>query len=128
MDMNPDAIFQTVQKGFRVSVGAASTLLESLQNPRVGEEALNKLRTNPNELADELASRGEMTEQEARTFVDSLVNQARSAGTSGGASSPASAAGPTAPPDLQADLEDLVAQITALRKELEDLSSQNPPQ
>ena len=125
--MNPDAIFQTVQKGFRVSIGAAGTLIESLQNPRVGEDALNKLRTNPTELADELANRGEVTEREARTFVDSLMNQARSSGSStpGEYSSPT--AGPAAPADVQADLQDLITQITALRKELADLGSSDNP-
>lgn len=124
--MNPDAIFQSVQKGFRVSIGAAGTLIESLQNPRVGEDAINKLRTNPTELADELASRGEVTEREARTFVDGLLNQTRPSGSSsGGDYSPT--AGPSAPADVQADLQDLITQITALRQELADLGSSNNP-
>lgn len=124
--MNPDAIFQTVQKGFRVSIGAAGTLIESLQNPQVGEEALNKLRTNPTELADELASRGEVTEREARTFVDGLLNQSQPSGSaSGGSYSPT--AGPSAPADVEADLQELITQITALRNELANLgSSENP--
>lgn len=126
--MNPDTIFQTVQKGFRVSIGAAGTLIESLQNPRIGEETLNKLRTNPNELAEELATKGEATEQEARNFVDSLMNQANNPATPGSPGSAANTAAPAAPLDVQTDLQDLVAQITALRKELEDLGSQDQPQ
>lgn len=124
--MNPDAIFQTVQKGFRVSIGAAGTLIESLQNPQIGEEALNKLRTNPTGLADELASRGEVTEREARTFVDSLISQTRPSGSSTGEYS-APTTGPSAPADVQADLQDLITQITALRKELADLGSSDNP-
>jgi polyhydroxyalkanoate synthesis regulator phasin len=72
--MNSNDIFQNVQKGFRVTLGAAGTLIDSLQNPRNGEEALNKLRSNPDQLVEELAAKGEMTEQEARTFVDGLLN------------------------------------------------------
>jgi len=128
MTMNPDTIFQTVQKGFRVSVGAASTLIESLQNPRVGEDALNKLRTNPNELADELANRGEVTEREARMFVDSLFSQSPSSTSTSGTRSATSPTGPTAPLDVQTDLQDLIDQITALRKEVEELGSQDNPQ
>jgi polyhydroxyalkanoate synthesis regulator phasin len=127
MDMNPDAIFQTVQKGFRVSIGAAGTLIESLQNPQIGEDALNKLRTNPTELADELASRGEVTEQEARTFVDNLMNQARPSGSSPAGQYAAPNNGPSAPADVETDLQDLITQITALRKELADLGASNNP-
>ena len=118
--MNPDDIFQTVQKSFRVTLGAAGTLVDSLQNPQNGEEVLNKLRTDPNQLAEELAIKGEATEIEARKFVDTLMAQ-----SSGASDAPrgSSAAEPTAPLDIQNDLEDLITQISALRKELTDLQN-----
>lgn len=117
--MNPDDIFQSVQKGFRVTLGAAGTLAESLQNPQNGQELLERLRTNPNQVAEELAEKGEITEQEARRFVDGLMAQSSGNGSGGTRSTPP--AGPSAPPDIQADLEDLTAQIAALRQELADL-------
>ena len=123
--MNSNDIFQNVQKGFRVTLGAAGTLIDSLQDPRNGEEALNKLRTNPDQLVEELAAKGEMTEQEARTFVDGLLNSAQGASTSSAPGSGSTSNTPSAPPDVQADLEVLTNQIAELRKELQDLTEQD---
>ena len=123
--MNSNDIFQNVQKGFRVTLGAAGTLIDSLQDPRNGEEALNKLRTNPDQLVEELAAKGEMTEQEARTFVDGLLNSAQGASTSSAPDSGSTSNAPSAPPDVQADLEVLTNQIAELRKELQDLTEQD---
>ncbi|MBE9100145.1 hypothetical protein [Vacuolonema iberomarrocanum] len=123
--MNSNDIFQNVQKGFRVTLGAAGTLIDSLQDPRNGEEALNKLRTNPDQLVEELAAKGEMTEQEARTFVDGLLNSAQGASTSSAPGSGSTSNAPSAPPDVQADLEVLTNQIAELRKELQDLTEQD---
>ncbi|MEO1208674.1 MAG: hypothetical protein AAFX78_03945 [Cyanobacteria bacterium J06638_20] len=123
--MNSNDIFQNVQKGFRVTLGAAGTLIDSLQDPRNGEEALNKLRTNPDQLVEELAAKGEMTEQEARTFVDGLINSAQGAAAPPTSGSSSTSGTPSAPPDIQADLEVLTNQIAELRKELKDLTEQD---
>ncbi|MEO1145301.1 MAG: hypothetical protein AAFY26_06855 [Cyanobacteria bacterium J06638_22] len=123
--MNSNDIFQNVQKGFRVTLGAAGTLIDSLQDPRNGEEALNKLRSNPDQLVEELAAKGEMTEQEARTFVDGLLNSAQNAATPPAPGSRPTGNAPSAPPDIQADLEVLTNQIAELRKELKDLTEQD---
>lgn len=124
--MNPEEIFQTVQKGFRVTLGATSTLIESIQNPQQRDEALNKLRTNPTQLAEELAAKGEVTEQEARNFVDTLFSsQQGTTAQSSGAASGSAAGGPVAPPDIENDLKDLTAEIAAMRAELEKLRQQD---
>ena len=124
--MNPDDVLQTLQKGFRVTLGATTALVESIQDPQRREENLAKLRTDPNQLADELAIKGELTEQEARTFVDNLL--AQRSGSSDGGSGGFSRSAPTGPavsPDVQADLQDLTTQIAAMREELERLRQQD---
>lgn len=125
--MNPDEILQGLQKGFRVTLGAASTLAETIQDSQRREETLARLRTDPNGLADDLAAKGEVTEQEARAFLDNLMAQrptgaswGSQAGSSGVPSSSTSGV-PVAPPDIQADLKDLTEQISAMRAELERL-------
>jgi len=125
--MNPDEILQGLQKGFRVTLGAASTLAETIQDSQRREETLARLRTDPNGLAEDLAAKGEVTEQEARAFLENLMTQrpagaswSSPAGSSGGPSSSASGV-PAAPPDIQADLKDLTEQISAMRAELERL-------
>jgi polyhydroxyalkanoate synthesis regulator phasin len=122
--MNPDDIFQTLQKSFRVTLGATTAVIESIQDPYRREENLAKLRTNPAELADELAVKGEATEREARNFVDTLMSQPMGQSSSS-APRPTAPVGPTAPADIQADLKDLTEQIAGLRTELEQLRQQD---
>jgi polyhydroxyalkanoate synthesis regulator phasin len=60
-----------VQKAFYLGVGLASY---------AGEQAKGKLqevRLQAQKLADEMVARGEMTTEEARRFVDDLVQQAQ---------------------------------------------------
>ncbi len=123
--MNPDDVLQTLQKGFRVTLGATTALVESIQDPQRREENLAKLKTNPNQLADELAVKGEATEQEARIFVDGLMAQRPGQTDSGGSFTRSAPSGPTASPEVQADLHDLTTQIAAMREELERLRQQD---
>lgn len=59
-----------VQKAFYLGIGLAAT---------AGEKAggtLGQLRVQAQKLADELVSKGEMTTEEARKFVDEMLKQA----------------------------------------------------
>nr|WP_306469745.1 hypothetical protein [Oscillatoria laete-virens] len=73
-----------------------------------------------------------MTEQEARRFVDSLINQggSRSAEEVEVTVSPPppdlNTAPPAAEPNAQLELQELTAQIAAIRLELEKLREQDP--
>lgn len=122
--MNPDDIFQNLQKGFRITLGATSTVLESIQDSQRREEALNQLRTDPVQLAEELAVKGEATEREARAFVDNLLAQQSGSASAGSSSASASAKTPTAPPEVETDLKELTQKISELRAELEKLRQQ----
>jgi polyhydroxyalkanoate synthesis regulator phasin len=124
--MNSDTILQLVQKGFRVTLGATASLIETLQDPQRRNENLYRLRVELNQLAEEWAAKGEMTEQEARNFVDTILSQ-RAAQSSDEAYSPSSGTGTAtaAPPDVQLDLQELTAQIAAMRAELERLREQD---
>jgi polyhydroxyalkanoate synthesis regulator phasin len=118
--MNSDNLVQTIQKGFRVTLGATTSLIESLQDSQKWNENLSKLnQPNWQQLADELAEKGEQTEREARSFVDNLMAQQNAQSqTSGSASSSTT---PTTSPEIQQEIQDLTAQIAALRSELEQL-------
>ncbi|HEY9648927.1 MAG TPA: hypothetical protein V6C88_21285 [Chroococcidiopsis sp.] len=122
--MNPDIILQSVQKSFRTTLGAAAFVVDLVQQqPEQRDENLNRLKTDFNQVIEEWAVRGETTEQEARTFVENIVQQATAGGqTSGGAGSPPESAPPSA---IQTDLKDLTEQITAMRLELEKLRQQD---
>lgn len=60
-----------VKKAFYMGVGFASYAQEKAGT------TLNELRTQAQKLADEMIERGEISTEEARTFVDELVQQAQ---------------------------------------------------
>jgi polyhydroxyalkanoate synthesis regulator phasin len=60
-----------VQKAVYLGIGMASYAGE-----KAGEK-LGELRVQVQKLADEMVSRGEMTTEEARRFVDDMVNKAQ---------------------------------------------------
>lgn len=128
-----DTLTQLLQKGFRVTLGATTTIVEAIQDPRRREANLSKLTTELSQLAEEWEARGVTTEREARNFVDTIWSQAgqsstaasypSSPSTSSIAPSPA-----TAPPaDVQQDLQELTAQIAAIRAEIERIRDQDNP-
>jgi polyhydroxyalkanoate synthesis regulator phasin len=119
--MNSDTLTQLLQKGFRVTLGATATLVEALQDPERREASVSKLTTELSQLAEILESKGANAEVEARNFVSTLWQQ--------GASSPTPEAGTGEPsptsanvqPEVQQDLQELTAQIAAIRAEIESL-------
>jgi polyhydroxyalkanoate synthesis regulator phasin len=126
--MNSNNLLQLLQTGFRVSLGATTSLVETLQDPQKREENLAQLRTELSQRVIEWAEKGEITELEARRFIDELFRQqSRSTSSSPtGTSSDTVTTSPTssttaASPNVQLELEELTAQISAIRTELEKL-------
>jgi polyhydroxyalkanoate synthesis regulator phasin len=122
--MNSDNILDSLQKGFRVTLGATTSLIESLQDSQKREHNLSLLSSDFNSLVQELAAKGEITEQEARNFVDSVLSQRNPQATTQPIGTPGDTIVTTtsvAPPDVQLELQELTAQIAAIRIELEKL-------
>lgn len=123
--MNSDNLTQLLQQGFRVTLGATASLVETLQDPQKQTQNLDALRLELSHLTTDWAQKGEMTEQEARNFVDNLLNQVgnQQPSPTPGASPSTVTTTPTqaAPLDVELDLQELTAQIAAIRKELEKL-------
>jgi len=121
-----DTVLQLLKKGFRVTIGATATLIEVLQDPQRREQNLSRLRRELDQLAQEWAEKGEMTEQEARSFVDILIAQRRA--DSDRAASEAivtTTAVPVPPPSSEVlELQELTAQLAAIRAELAHLREQ----
>jgi len=112
-----------MQKSFRVSLGATTALVESLQDPQKRDENWTKMQTDFGQLTEEWAEKGEVTEQEARSFVDNLISgqDTQSTSSTSDPSSATTTATPTASADIQQELQELTAHIIALREELEKL-------
>ena len=132
--MNPDNLPQMLQTGFYLTLGATSFLLETLQDPQKREENLDKLRQpDLGLLADELLEKGEMTDREARNFVDTIFSGPGDRENAPSEESVSHQQPDTAtdnPPDsvVQPDvkeIQELTAQMAALRAELENLRAEN---
>lgn len=118
--MNSETGIDFLKKGFHVTLGATTSLVEALQDPLKREETLAQWRLGPNELAEFLAQKGAVTEVEARNFVDGVVAQygSGSASSTGSASSASPYPNPVVDLSLQQDLRELTAQLAELRSQL----------
>ena len=132
--MNLDNLPQMLQTGFHLTLGATSFLIETLQDPLKRSENLDKLtRSDLGLLADELLEKGEMTDREARNFVDTIFSQpgARENAESESVSHQQSDTVTDTPPesvvqpDVKLEIQELTAHMAALRAELENLRAEN---
>lgn len=127
--MSTDNLFTFVQQGFRVTLGATASFMESLQDSQKWDENVHKLQTDWEGLTQEFEKKGEETETEARNFVDSVLNQPSdsqngSTTETSPSSSLTSTTTKTEGDDLQGELQELTAEIAALRSELEKSRSE----
>ena len=127
--MNTDNIVQMMQKGFHVTLGAASFLVDTAVTPsqEQRETNLSKLQSgNLDSLTEEWAVTGEQKEQEAKTFVESVLPQGNFpditfpgfSAPSSGDSTASTNSGPSVPTDIQQDLEALMTELSEIRATL----------
>lgn len=112
----PTNFFDIFQKGFRVTVGAAATLVETLQDPQKREVTLSEFRTELQNRASEWSEKGEMTEQEARKFLEKIFQQDRDASSQEIETSATEIKDNDT--DLQGELKTLTEEIASLKTEL----------
>lgn len=120
--MNSDTLNQLLQKGFRVTLGATATLIETLQDPQSRDANLSKLTSELSQLAEIWEAKGATTEVEARNFVNSLWQQRQTT-----PSAVETTATPVPPSGIQQDLEALTSQIAQIRAEIEKLRADDNP-
>lgn len=112
-------IFEFVQQGFRVTVGAAATLVETLQDPRKRDITFSEFRAELENRTAEWSEKGEMTEAEARKFLEKMF-QKESSKPAGDREVPTSAVEITEE-GLETEIQNLTEQIAALKSELAEL-------
>lgn len=121
--MNANNFSQFVQQSYRVAVGAAATLLETLQDSQKRESAISELQSEWNQRLEEWAEKGEVTEQEARRTVETWLHK-QQRGQQATETDSSQRAETTSPPPAdtaaQAELKALTQEIVALRTELEE--------
>ena len=123
--MNSNNLLDLLQTGLRVSLGATTSLVETISDSQKREESLSQLRLEFSQRITEWAEKGAITELEARSFIEQMWRQQSAPGRSSPTQTPSdiSATPPTtaASPNAQLELEELTAQIAAIRTELEKL-------
>jgi polyhydroxyalkanoate synthesis regulator phasin len=124
--MNFDSITELVQKGFRVTLGAASSVVDAIQDPQKSAQKFSEIGTDFNRLTDELETKGTTTEKEARDFVDGLSRQFPNPfmPTPANRATVNTIATPVADAGIQAELKSLTEQLISLRQEIEQLKAQ----
>ncbi|PSN19263.1 hypothetical protein C7271_08245 [filamentous cyanobacterium CCP5] len=123
--MSPDNLSETLQKGFRVTLGATASLLEALQDPQGASQKFSEIGSDFDRLTEEFETKGETTEQEARQFVDSMMTQMPNPfqpSENGGATQTVNTtAVPVADPSITLELKALTQEIAQIRQEIEAL-------
>lgn len=118
---NHNNLFQFVQQGFRVSLGATTSLVETLKDDQKRQTTITQLSTQLNQQVQEWAEKGEVTELEARRIMDDFWNQSvnqQSNSTSTNTEANNMGVSNSRSPE---EIQDLTAQIINLREELESL-------
>lgn len=133
--MNTDSLLELVQKGYRVTLGAASTAVEAVQDPQRVSDEFSSIGNDWERLADKLEVRGALTEKEARDFVEGVSSQmpepfrsATSPFNTGKQDEPptvTTVATPVVDTELQAEVTSLTAELIAIREEIEALKNKD---
>ncbi|MGK7898843.1 MAG: hypothetical protein AB4372_35815 [Xenococcus sp. (in: cyanobacteria)] len=110
-------LLQIAQQGFRMTVGAATSLVETVQNPQKRSEMLSQMQADLSQKTQEWSEKGEVTEQEARKFLDSLFDRQSSDLNNRGTENSSTMSRPSSTSELQ----QLTDEIIALRKDLEQI-------
>jgi polyhydroxyalkanoate synthesis regulator phasin len=115
--MNTDTLLQILQQTFWVGVGVTAEFLETLQDPKKRNETLSELQKEIAKKTQEWSQKGEITEQEARRFVEQWLSQQTNSKTPNNSS-------PTTTTNVESEIQQLTEKIITLRQELEDLRQQ----
>jgi polyhydroxyalkanoate synthesis regulator phasin len=116
------------QKGYYVTLGATSSLLEVIQDPAKREENFRRLGRSFDEITQELAEKGVTTEAEARSYVDKFIAQQVN-GTSNTTNSESAGlttvttTAKTVDDNVPDEIQELTQQLASLRSQLEQLRS-----
>lgn len=112
-------LFQLIQQGRRIAIGAIASCAETLQDSKKRTEAIAYLQTELNQKIQEWSAKGEVTEADVKVFIDNLMAQR---GWQGERYPSSTSSGKTSTyASSNSKLQELTAEIIALKLELEKL-------
>ncbi len=112
-----------LKHGFHITVGATAALVETIQDPQKRSEAISEVQAELSQKTQEWAAKGEVTEVEAKRYLDNLFERRSEAEVN---SSPTNTPNPPNYPtgnnsSVNSRLQELTDEIIALKLELEKL-------
>lgn len=116
--MDKTALFQKLQQGLHVTVGATVDFIETIQDPEKRHETLSELQSNLHQQAQQWSEKGLVTEEEARRLIDSWLAKYKPSGSASGGNN-RTTGGISVTYTEQAEIQALTEQIIALKTELE---------
>jgi hypothetical protein len=127
--MNPDMLTETIQKGFRVTLGATASLVDAIRDPQGSQAKFSEIGSDFDLLAQELEAKGVDTEREARAIASTVMSQVGEmpnpfAPTPASQTTVETSAQPIADVSTQAELDALTQELAVLRQEIEALKVQ----
>lgn len=124
--MSNNAAANLLQKGLRITIGATTTLVETLQDPQKRQQTFTELQSQLSQQTQLWAEKGEITETEAKRWVETWLAQQKQQRTHTSSNSSNSTSVTNIRfSDAQREIEELTAQILALKTELEQSRSQS---
>ena len=118
--MNDNQISLILQQGFRIAVGAVTSLVETAQNPDKRSEMISQMQMELSQKTREWAVKGETTEQEAKRMLDALMARYQNQSDRSEDVSPAA----VTDTDVRSGLQELTEEIIALRIELAKMDAE----
>jgi polyhydroxyalkanoate synthesis regulator phasin len=129
--MTNNNIFDFLQQGLRVTVGATTVFLETLQDSQKRQEAFSQIQLQWNDLSAQWERKGEKTEEEARKIINNLwnkkgdnysdYNSSQTVSTVDVSATNTESSNPSE--NINSEVKDLTQKIVELRQELEKLNS-----
>lgn len=118
--MDSQQPLEFLRKGLHVTLGATTSLVESVQDPLKREENLAQLNLGFDELTHIWEEKGSVTETEARQFVDTVISSSVNAASPDSYSNSSSSSTSQTRFDagIASEIEDLTTQISEIRNEL----------
>lgn len=122
--MNTETLFDNLHQSFRITVGATASLVETLQDSEKRSQTFSDFQSEFSKKAQEWASKGETTEQEARRITQEWLEKLRNNPTevnNDSVSQTETEGTVSSETDVKKQIRELTQQISSLREELEEL-------
>ena len=118
--MDSQQTIEFFKKGLHVTLGATTSLVESVQDPFKREENLAQLNLGFDELTHIWEEKGSVTESEARQFIDTVISSSVGVATPSPSytSTPSSRSSEDFDASVASELKDLTQQLSEMREEL----------